>query len=66
MPKMDGLEFARSVSAIRSDIPILLMTGYMEEFPDGVIAATGVRKVLSKPVTLATLGETVSELLSPS
>jgi PAS domain S-box-containing protein len=65
MPRMDGLEFARNVSAIRSDIPILLMTGYMEEFPDGVIAATGVRKVLSKPVNLATLGETVSELLSP-
>jgi PAS domain S-box-containing protein len=66
MPQMDGLQFARSINTLRADVPILLVTGYMEEFPEVLIAATGVRKVLSKPVTLASLGESVSELLSPT
>jgi CheY-like chemotaxis protein len=49
---------------LRHDIPILLVTGYMDEFPDSTIAAAGISKVLSKPMTLATLGETVATLLA--
>ncbi len=64
MPNMDGVQFARHVSALRRDIPILLVTGYMDEFPDTTIAAAGISKVLSKPMTLATLGENVATLLA--
>ena len=64
MPNMDGVQFARHVSALRRDIPILLVTGYMDEFPDSTIAAAGISKVLSKPMTLATLGENVATLLA--
>jgi PAS domain S-box-containing protein len=64
MPNMDGLQFARQVSMLRRDIPILLVTGYMDEFPDSTIAAAGISKVLSKPMTLATLGDTVATLLA--
>jgi len=64
MPNMDGVQFARHVSTLRPDIPILLVTGYMDEFPDSTIAAAGISKVLSKPMTLATLGETVAALLA--
>jgi PAS domain S-box-containing protein len=64
MPNMDGMQFARHVSALRRDIPILLVTGYMDEFPDSTIAAAGISKVLSKPMTLATLGENVATLLA--
>ena len=64
MPNMDGVQFARHVSSIRRDIPILLATGYMDEFPDSTIAAAGISQVLSKPMTLATLGETVAALLA--
>ena len=64
MPNMDGVQFARHVSTLRRDIPILLVTGYMDEFPDSTIAAAGISKVLSKPMTLATLGETVATLLA--
>jgi len=64
MPNMDGVQFARHVSSIRRDIPILLATGYMDEFPDSTIVAAGISQVLSKPMTLATLGETVASLLA--
>ena len=64
MPNMDGVQFARYVNAVRRDVPILLATGYMDEFPDSTIAAAGIRQVLSKPMTLATLGESVASLLS--
>jgi PAS domain S-box-containing protein len=65
MPNMDGVQFARHINAVRRDIPILLATGYMDEFPDSTIAAAGICRVLSKPMTLATLGETVAALLAP-
>ena len=64
MPQMVGLEFARAVHNIRPDVPIVLLTGYIEELPDETIRAAGVRKLISKPATIQELGQAVHDLLA--
>lgn len=65
MPRMNGLELARAITAVRPAMPIILLTGYVEHLPEGEIAAAGVQRTVSKPVTLDELGIRVRELLDP-
>jgi len=64
MPRMVGLDFARAVHNIRPDLPILLLTGYIEELPEETIRAAGVRKLVSKPATMEELGAAVHDVLT--
>ena len=64
MPRMDGLALARKMSAIRPGLPIILVTGYAEGVTESEAAASGVRLVLRKPVTLDQLGEAVHHLVT--
>ncbi len=64
MPRMVGLDFARAVHNIRPDLPIILLTGYIEELPDETIRAAGVRRLVTKPATIQELGRAVHEVLA--
>jgi hypothetical protein len=64
MPRMVGLDFARAVHNIRPDLPIVLLTGYIEELPPETILAAGVRRLISKPATIEELGRAVHEVLA--
>jgi len=64
MPQMVGLDFARAVHNIRPDLPIMLLTGYIEELPQETIRAAGVRRLISKPATIQELGLAVHEVLA--
>ena len=64
MPRMVGLEFAREVHNIRPDLPIVLLTGYIEELPPETILASGVRRLISKPATIEELGRAMHEVLA--
>jgi CheY-like chemotaxis protein len=64
MPSMVGIELARALIGIRSDIPIILLTGFMEDLPDQEIQAAGVRRLLQKPVSMHDLGVGVHEILT--
>jgi CheY-like chemotaxis protein len=59
MPGMSGLEFAREVLAVRADMPLIVMTGYVRS--DVVTAAKelGVRDVVLKPDTIEELASLV-------
>ncbi|MFI5280744.1 MAG: PAS domain S-box protein [Gemmatimonadales bacterium] len=63
MPRMVGLDLARAVHGIRPDIPIVMMTGFIEELPEETIRSAGVRKMLTKPATILQLGEVLHGLL---
>jgi CheY-like chemotaxis protein/two-component sensor histidine kinase len=65
MPRMVGLDLARAVHGIRPDIPIVMMTGYIEELPEETIRSAGVRRMLTKPATILQLGEVLHGLLHP-
>jgi PAS domain S-box-containing protein len=63
MPGITGLQLAVSVYEVRSDLPVILVTGYREELTSDIRARTGIRKVLMKPVNIQRLSEAVREVL---
>jgi nitrogen-specific signal transduction histidine kinase/ActR/RegA family two-component response regulator len=62
MPGMVGLDFAREIHNLRPDVPIVLLTGYIENLPDEAIRAAGVRRVVTKPATILELGTVLHEV----
>lgn len=49
MPGMTGLELTRRIKAVRSDIPVILWTGFSEKLNPGNVAAYGLQAVVMKP-----------------
>ena len=64
MPKMSGLELARKLLAARSDIPIILLSGYIRDSDEARARELGVREVHWKPSTVSELGETLHRCLA--
>lgn len=63
MPGMSGLEFARTIMRVRVGIPVVLLTGFIEDLPREVLDEAGVCRLLRKPVTLDQLAEAVHDVL---
>ncbi|MGC4074028.1 MAG: transporter substrate-binding domain-containing protein [Nibricoccus sp.] len=63
MPKMTGLEFIQRIRAARPGLPVILISGFMNEADLSRARELGINRVLDKPLTLAALGRTVKECL---
>jgi len=63
MPKMTGLELSRRILSIRSDFPILLLTGYSHQVTEDTIRSFGIRELVMKPVLRKELAEAVRRAL---
>jgi CheY-like chemotaxis protein/anti-sigma regulatory factor (Ser/Thr protein kinase) len=63
MPGMNGLDLAREIMKIRSDLPVILCTGYSELVTDETVKETGIRDYLYKPVIMKDLAKTVRRSL---
>ena len=63
MPKMTGLQLASELLHIRSDIPIVLCTGFSERLTKEKIQASGIRKFMIKPLIMRELASTIREVL---
>ena len=50
MPGMTGLELARNVHVVRSELPILLLSGYSKTLSEETLAANHVSGFLAKPL----------------
>jgi CheY-like chemotaxis protein len=59
MPHFTGLDLARRFQARRPDLPIIICTGYTELLKPEEVRLLGVREVLTKPLGLTQLAETV-------
>jgi len=66
MPKMMGLALAQAVLELRPDLPVLMMTGFIEDELAERAAAIGVRRLLRKPVPLLELAEAIQGTLRGS
>jgi PAS domain S-box-containing protein len=64
MPHLVGIDLARAIHDVRPDVPILLLTGFMDDLPEETLRAAGVRRVVKKPVTGQELAEVLSEVLT--
>ncbi|MCP3900905.1 MAG: response regulator, partial [Desulfobacteraceae bacterium] len=63
MPKMTGNELSEKILKIRSDMPIILCTGYNEKFTEDKAFEIGVSKYVQKPIPSITLMELTREVL---
>ena len=50
MPRLNGLQLAEKIHAVRPDIPIVLCTGFSDLITEEKIHAAGIRKMIMKPV----------------
>jgi PAS domain S-box-containing protein len=63
MPRMTGIEFASQVLTHRSDIPIVLSSGFGDETTLESAKAVGIREFIAKPVARRELAETIRSAL---
>ncbi len=63
MPRMSGESLAREILRVRSDIPIIISTGYGELVDDGRLREIGIRGIITKPATISTLAQTIRKVL---
>ncbi len=66
MPNMAGDKLASELVKIRSDIPILLCTGFSQKIPDEKACMLGIKGILMKPIVMKNLSEKIRELLDNS
>jgi CheY-like chemotaxis protein len=63
MPKMTGDDLAREILKIRTNIPIILCTGYSKKISEGKAEALGVRALVMKPIVAEQLAKIVRQVL---
>ncbi len=64
MPDMTGPELAVAALKIRSDLPVILSTGFSSDIVGGKIAGSGIRGVLNKPFTRQEMGRKIWEVIN--
>ena len=62
MPGMTGKVLSEEILKIKSDIPIVICTGYHENFSESEAQKAGIRKFIHKPITGPKLHQTIREL----
>lgn len=63
MPKLSGDKLSGRLRKIRSDIPILICTGYNETLTEETLNALGINGVLMKPIVIRDFSRKIREVL---
>ncbi|MBW2088022.1 MAG: PAS domain S-box protein [Deltaproteobacteria bacterium] len=63
MPNMTGIDLARKLMEIRSDIPIIICTGFSEKISRLKANSMGIRGYVMKPVVKSELAKKIREVL---
>jgi FixJ family two-component response regulator len=66
MPGMSGADLVERILKARPDLPVVMATGYGRVMSEDRAASLGIRRLLLKPFSMATLGEAVEEALATS
>jgi CheY-like chemotaxis protein len=64
MPTMTGMDLARQIREISSDVPIILVTGYAAKLTVERVQTLGIQDLLLKPISVEALGASVHRVLS--
>ena len=65
MPKLNGLDLARKVIALRPELPIVMATGVIDSDEMETARSEGIREILKKPFRMEVLLEVVTRHLQP-
>ena len=63
MPNMTGKELAREMMSIRSDVPIIICTGYSEHIDESIAKRMGIRGYIMKPIVMRELANKIRGVL---
>lgn len=63
MPKMTGAELAKELMRIRSDIPIVLCTGFSQLINEEKVRAMGIREFVMKPIIMSEMARIIRRVL---
>ena len=63
MPAMTGDSLAQNILGLRSDIPIILCTGYSKDITEEKAQSIGIREFIMKPVEMRVMAETIRKVL---
>jgi CheY-like chemotaxis protein len=64
MPNMTGLDWAKKTVAIKSDIPIILCSGFSGAIDIDKAHKSGVTQIISKPIDIKEISVTIHNILS--
>ena len=64
MPNMTGEKLAEKIMEIRSNVPVILCTGYSEKITRKQASEMGIQSFLMKPLVMRDLATTVRQALS--
>lgn len=64
MPELTGVELCKKVKAVRSDLPVVLITGYSEQLPREAADDAGVDQYCMKPVSMRELSAIVHNTMA--
>jgi len=60
---MTGKELAKELMSIRSDIPIILCTGFSEQVDENRAKEIGISAFVMKPIVMRQIANTILEVL---
>ncbi len=63
MPKMTGDELSKELLKIRSNIPIILCTGFSDKIDEIKTKDLGIREFVIKPIVMREIAKTIREVL---
>lgn len=63
MPGLTGADLARAVLQIRSDLPVVVCTGFSDALSPQLAEKIGIKEILIKPLTLRELAESIKKAL---
>jgi CheY-like chemotaxis protein len=63
MPKLSGIELANKLMDIRSDIPVILCTGFNDVIDEDAAKSMGIRELLLKPASTSELKTAIGRAL---
>ncbi len=64
MPEMSGLDLAEAIQTVRSDLPVVLLSGYVRDANDPALRDVGITMVLQKPALKEELARACREALT--
>jgi signal transduction histidine kinase/CheY-like chemotaxis protein len=66
MPEVTGTGLALQIKQLRSDIPIVVMTGYAGSGVEALARSSGVAEILRKPLRMREIAESLARILRSS
>ena len=63
MPQMNGYNFAKNITVIRPDLPVILCTGFSDQINEEKARSVGIHAFLLKPVLFQDLANALRRVL---